>query len=144
MAKRRRERVVAADRVEPTPETAAKLRPDALEVWNRIGRLTDDDVDAAIELRGCYLAVCAQLMWKERGDVQTSGGSRYEISDWHAAQHAQVYVPWAARWGPVVARVHDLALDGVEPAGVWQAVRQAIRDYGKALRSFRAGFRAEK
>lgn len=49
-------RVSIAERVEPTPETAAKLRQDVVLDLLASGEITQDHADAAAEIRECWMA----------------------------------------------------------------------------------------
>ena len=50
------------DRLKPTAETEAKLRPDPVERMHDRGSLNDAQRDAALEIRAVFEAVCGSLL----------------------------------------------------------------------------------
>ena len=54
----RRRPVQKSERFGATPETAAKLRPDPLQVLMRTANMGPAEERAAAEIRSVYLAVC--------------------------------------------------------------------------------------
>lgn len=111
-AARRREKrkpVDRAERIGPTPETAAKLEPDAFDVLVRLGILDTAQRDAGLEIRAIWYAITGSLLARagERSGTRSGNG----MSDTLAVAHALVYVPWCDRWGRAVADVIDLVVD---------------------------------
>lgn len=139
--RRRREAVRVNDRVGPTPETAAKLKPDPLVMLHEMGHIDSAERDAALEIRRVYMAIVGHLMPKARGV-----GGRAEMPSEIAWIHANRYLPWAARHKAALQLVIDLVVDAILPgliardstdegplgdARTWLCV-DAIRAYARA------------
>lgn len=127
----RRRAVDRSERVGPTPETKAKLRPDPFNVMVQRGMLDTAQRDAGLEIRAIWYAVTGGLLAKagERSSHRSGDG----MSDELAAAHALVYVPWCAKWGRAVADVIDLVVDAIAPDNP-QHIALMLADYSRRKR----------
>lgn len=128
--------VRTSDRVGPTPETAAKLKPDPLRRMHSAGQLTEAQRDAALEI-ALVLDVLAGRMRIHSHGQRGSG----EISDLIAEVHSARYLPWVRRIGPQAAAiVYDLAVEGLIPeeivvrrrvplVGIYEQAQFALSSY---------------
>lgn len=66
--------------VKPTPETLAKLQPDPLWALLRRGRLTQEQVDAAHDIRTAYEIITAPVRAVQMRAVSTTQGSTYDMT----------------------------------------------------------------
>lgn len=110
--RRKRDPVRRFDRISPTPETAAKLRPDVVWTLFERGFLTAAGEKAARDIRDIYLAVVAELMpSKMRLSSEHSG--KFILTDEMAEKYADVYQPWARSIDrQVIDNVVTLVVDG--------------------------------
>ncbi len=129
---RRRQSVDRSERVGPTPETAAKLKPDPFNLMVERGYLDTAQRDAGLEIRSIYMAVVGALM--PRGGDLSSARSGSGMPTVLAAAHAQRYVPWCQRWNRGVEMVIGLVVDA-EPPMSGQAVSIMLTDYAKRMRA---------
>lgn len=120
---RRRQSVDRSERVGPTPETEAKLKPDPFNVLVQMDLLDSAERDAGLEIRAIWYAVTGGLL--VRAGERSSHRSGDGMSDKLAEAHAQVYVPWCDHWGGLVEQVIDLVVDAILPAGVGLNLRSA-------------------
>lgn len=105
--------VIAEERIGPTPETAAKLKPDPLALMLQRGQLEEGQIDAAIEIREVYGGVVGG---NRCHTVAMDGRFHGGMSDRIAWIHAKRYLPWIRECGKHAARlVLDLAWFGQEP-----------------------------
>jgi hypothetical protein len=111
MTKARREPVNREERIEPTPETLAKLRPDQVQVLFDKSLLTPEMTDAASEIRMIYFAVVGSLFCRGR-DYRVFGRGRGEIPERIAQLHRDRYQPWAREMGPLLPLIFDALIDG--------------------------------
>lgn len=141
------------DRIGPTPETWAKLRPDPLlsllrsfgESADKIGERALEH--AADEIRAVYLAVCGMLMAGVGGGHRygQGPGGRREIPPFLAWVHADTYLPWANGLRPATLQaVIDLVVErhAIHP-GLTGAVTAALRKYALRMRT-RGSFKEER
>lgn len=140
----RRQRVEAASRSGPTPETARKLKPDPFNELCGRHILDGAQQRAGLEIRAIYRAVTAGVACRggEMGGVR--GGSGDMPAALAIARHER-YLPWCNRWGhAVVEDVIDLVVNAVMPMGLAFGIEQAAkagRDYdggyiGRALADY--------
>lgn len=149
---RRRQSVDRSERVGPTPETAAKRRPDGLNVmaergWNdgaRLRRLTEDELAAAVEIRNIWNVIGNPLAARSGGLGRMMAGEDKvdrplspvdtAMSAHLAAAHAQRYVPWNSKWGAQCGLVLDVVVDGYGTDRP-NLVQRLLADYAKRMRA---------
>ena len=103
--------VLAAERVGPTRQTAAKVKPCPIRRMHGVGQIDDDQRDAALEIALVHEAISGRL--RAAGLRERGGG---EISDKIAEIHKQRYLPWVRSVSPVCAAVvRDVAVAGLLP-----------------------------
>lgn len=137
---KRREAVEKAARSGPTPETAAKLKPDPFNELVRRHILDGAQKRAGLEIRAVFLAVTSGVGCKsiEMGGVRGGSG---EMSKEMADAHHERYLPWCERWGRSVADVIDLVVDAIVPSSLALAIsthgaeaqRETADDQSRAL-----------
>lgn len=133
------------DRISPTPETLAKLRPDPLlALLQSLGEGADQIGESALEhaadeIRAVYLAVCGMLMAGVGGGHRygQGPGGRREIPPFLAWVHAETYRPWAnGLRRATLQAVIDLVVDRhVIHPGLTGAVAGALEDYARRMRA---------
>lgn len=128
---KRREAVKASDRVGPTPETLAKLKPDPFNEMVKAKILDDAQRDAGLEIRAVYMAVIGPLMPRGGNMLSTRGGR--DMPPVLAAAHAQRYQPWCDKWKRGVEMVIGLVVDAHPPQSQ-RAASVMLRDYAKRMR----------
>lgn len=122
MGKRRRAVIRMDQENGPTPETKAKLRPDAIVTAYRAGLIDAAEMTAAVEIREVCEAVVCRLVRSPAGRLESAAAmsvSRHPLDGVSEPMHRRYmarYIPWAALgstrgW---LARVIDFAVDGVE------------------------------
>jgi hypothetical protein len=124
------ERTRVPDRLKPTKETAAKLRPDPIERMHDRGTISDDQRDAAIEIRRIFEAVCGSLISRSRwpDGMGVKGNWRRDlvgVSDRVAILHSDRYKPWAnelGRHAPALEVTISVVVDG-------RSLKELDRDY---------------
>ena len=134
-----REPVRREERVDPTPETLAKLESDPLEAMVRVKLVNSAAVDAAVEIKEIYMAVCRQA-WCKRGALgkefgSPSGRTVYEMPGDLAYFHAKTYLPWVRDQGHlVVDATLTLVVDrqNIESQFV-PSVARALADYARRV-----------
>lgn len=136
---KRREPVRRVERIEPTPETKAKLTDDPLRKLVEPGprgenpKLSADGETAASEIAAVFFAVVQRLMprrMKFTDPIQGVEDMPAEL----ARLYNERYLPWARRTAPrTVAATIDLVVDRIEPANEFteRAVIEALEDYAK-------------
>jgi hypothetical protein len=116
MSRSRREPVIREERVEPTPETVAKLVPDPVHVLFDKGILTSDQTDAVAEIRAIYFAIVGSLFTRAK-DYRRMGYSKPELPGWVNDLYGN-YRDWCAQMGPFrLPIIMDTIIDG-KPAVV--------------------------
>lgn len=137
MSKRNGRRVRLAvhteERIGPTPETLAKLKPDPLAVMLQRGQIEEGQVDAAIEIREVYGAIVGGC--SARANDLNRGGHG-GISDRIAWLHSNRYLPWIRECGKHPARlVLDLVWFGQPPAKGQHipVIAYALADYRRRM-----------
>lgn len=123
---KRREAVERAARSGPTPETAAKLKPDPFNELVRRHILDGAQKRAGLEIRAVFLATTSGVGCKSIQIGGVRGGSG-EMPEPLARAHAERYKPWCERWGRNVADVIDLVVDAIVPP----SLALAISTYGE-------------
>lgn len=149
-AKRRRGRPpVREERVEPTPETLAKLEPDPLQALldGHVGRdLPKEEREraerervemerATDEIRAVYHAVVRAVMRKPPSFGDRIAMGKREMPGHLAWAHSKTYLPWAQSQHP---RVMEACIDIIiDRRPVYRAfnleVIAALRDYAKRM-----------
>lgn len=110
MARKQRARVNRGERVDPTPETIARLVPDAaLEMYRR-GCLTDDMLLAIEELRELVTAMRRQHIVMKPDAVAAAGAS---APDPVTRLSPRLYHIWRTRWVPWSERMRHEPLKQV-------------------------------
>ncbi len=103
--------VLAAERIGPTRQTAAKVKPCPVRRMHGIGQINDSQRDAALEIALVHDAIAGRL--RAAGLRERGGG---EISDKLAEIHKQRYLPWVRSVSVACAAVvHDIAVAGLLP-----------------------------
>lgn len=131
---RKRREVRREERVDPTPETLAKLTPDPLMNLKQHGLITSDEERAASEIRAVYMAVCGGLFRKQQrlGEAFGLGGGKPpEMPCGLARAHHETYLPWTRRHHPgVIDAVLSLVVDRNKlPPAFDTFVAEALKDY---------------
>lgn len=124
--RRRARRRSTVNRTSPTRATAARLRPDPLLVLLRHGRVSREQLDAALDIRRAFELITGPVGMRSMRTISTSDGTTYDpirgprssgpsdetvrqvavqrrFGDWAAAMHEQ-QLPI----GPVI----DLVVEG--------------------------------
>ena len=99
-----------ADRVKPTAETLAKLKPDALREMQRSGHLGETEMRAAQEISEVWVAITSGNWARAQAFDDARGGSGL-IPERLARAHAERFLPWAAtitRWAQRRRRLRRL------------------------------------
>src|SRR5262245_21620400 len=107
----KREPVRRDERIEPTPETVAKLLPDPIQELFDKGLITSEHTTAAAEIRAIYFAVVGSLFCRGR-DYRVFGRGRGQMPDGLADKHAKRYLPWARSMGANLGLIIDALIDG--------------------------------
>jgi hypothetical protein len=110
----RREPVRREERIEPTPETLAKLQPDPIHVLFDKGILTDEQTNAVVEIRAIYFAIVGGMFTRAK-DYRRAGYSKPELPDWVDAKYAN-YRAWAEQMGPFRLPIIMGTIIDAEPA----------------------------
>jgi hypothetical protein len=114
MTKARREPVNREERIEPTPETLAKLRPDPIHVLFDKGILTSEQTDAVAEIRAIYFAIVGSLFTRAK-DYRRIGYTKPELPGWVNDLYGN-YREWCADMGPFrLPIIMDTIIDGRPP-----------------------------
>jgi hypothetical protein len=107
----KREPVRREERVEPTPETLAKLIPDPIQELFDKGLITGEHTTAAAEIRAIYFAVVGSLFCRGR-DYRVFGRGRGNMPERLAVLHRDRYKPWARSMGANLCLMIDALIDG--------------------------------
>lgn len=118
MSRPRRVRRVRQPRVKPprefgpTPETAAKLRPDVIEALHRAGALHAEQVNAAEQIRTVWFALQKSTINRRGyGMAAGDGGQAPDplagLSGATAALWSRVWRPWADELGRIRVATRD-------------------------------------
>lgn len=107
----RRAPVSRVDRIEPTPETLAKLVPDQIRVLFDKGRLHHEHTRAVGEIRAVFHAVTTNLFARAK-DYRLRGYSPPCLPNDLAEAHRDRYKPWAQQMGRRLPLLIDAIIDG--------------------------------
>lgn len=129
---RTREPVNVSERVQPTPETLAKLVPDPLKQLFDSGRLEREHMDAAAEIRAVYLAIVGN-MFARAHVYEPHDGHRATLPDWIAEAHAKRYRPWCAEWRPWLPILIGIIVDGHRPLAHHDCLGRSLNDYAARM-----------
>jgi hypothetical protein len=94
----KREPVRREERIEPTPETLAKLQPDPIHVLFDKGILTSEQTDAVVEIRSIYFAIVGSLFTRAK-DYRRIGYAKPELPGWVNDLYGN-YREWCSDMGP--------------------------------------------
>jgi hypothetical protein len=98
--RRRRANVVRAERVEPTPETLAKLRPwtmaELLKLGPEAGGIDPNQHEAGVEIVEAYKALTKELGYRPL-DLQRVGRGTVEMGP-RELRLATIYLAWASKF----------------------------------------------
>jgi hypothetical protein len=108
----RRAPVVREERVEPTPETVAKLVPDPIQGLFERGLITSEHTTAAAEIRAIYLAVVGSLFCRGRDYSDCRVRTRGNIPERLAVLHRDRYKPWTIAMGRRLPAIMDILIEG--------------------------------
>lgn len=125
-------RVTRAERIDPTPETLARLTPDPLSRLREDGVIDLDQMRAGEEIRDTWEAMSAGVHFgvsfakrSEWLDAVRSGTVSFAVSE--AMYHA-VWQPWQKRQGRAVGMVLNVIVDGW-PLLMPRTFRRALDDW---------------
>ena len=129
---RQRVRVRLFEKVEPTPETKAKLVDDPFQKLVEAGNIDAAGERAAEEIRRVFMAICRDVMAKISRPAPMAAG-KVDMSDDLAEAHAERYLPWVRETGRnTVSATLDLLLEGRKPDEFSEiAICQALQNYAK-------------
>lgn len=139
----------------PTPETAAKLRPDMVAALHRAGALDPDQALAAEAVRTLWAAMMPPLIGGRTYGLVAGGRSGRpvdpvgKLSGAHGRTWSAVWRPWAAEMGArtivtrdgplaigqgtVLALVLDVVADNIAPTAAQLAALRAALDRWNAI-----------
>lgn len=130
MKKPRRIPVLREERVEPTPETVAKLTPDPVQSLYDRGLIQSEHTAAALEIRAIYFAVVGSL-FARANDPSRIGFSKAQMSDRLAVIHRDRYKPWCAAMGQKLPFIMDALVDLSWCHEAWLIA--ALEDYAQRM-----------
>ena len=127
-------RVTRAERIDPTPETLARIQPDPLSRLREDGVIDLDQMRAGEEIRDTWHAMTRGVMfgvsWVKRSNwlgEMASGGVPIGPAE---AMYRAVWQPWQKRQGRAVGMVLNVIVDGW-PLLMPRTFRRALDDWNE-------------
>lgn len=140
--KPKRDAVDRAERIGPTPETAAKLRPDVVAALWAVGRIDGLHRQAAEEIRDIWAAMERGIFGRSLDDrinaVATAARNRAHLDHMTEAErllYGERYLPWAREMaGPRLVIAIATVIDNWPSRTVAIEARMTVRQVHRALR----------